>query len=91
MMMMMMVVVMMMMMIVSVPVAVCVLLHCDKYPFPRWLALHEMERVNPLNQREASAASLRLPAKVTVSRKEGRSRNEFNISSADSCNLIVTL
>lgn len=82
---------MVMMMIVSVPVAVCVLFQCDEYPYPRWLALHEMERANPLNQREASAASLRLPTKVTVSRKRDRDGNEFNISTADSCNLIVTL
>lgn len=34
---------------------------------------------------------LRLPTKVTVSRKADRTGNEFNISSADSCNLIVTL
>lgn len=78
-----------MMMIVSVPVAVCVLFQCDEYPSPRWLALHETERVNTLNQREASAASLRLPTKVIVSRKGDRTGNEFNISSADSCNLIV--
>lgn len=64
---------------------------CDEYPYPRWLALHETDCANPLNQREASAVSLRLPTKVTVSRKADRTMNEFNISSADSCNLIVTL
>lgn len=31
----------------------------------------------------------RLPTKVTVSRTEDGSGNEFNISAADSCNLIV--
>lgn len=82
---------MVMMMIVSVPVAVCVLFQRDEYPYPRWLALHETERANPLNQHEASAASRRLPTKVIVSRKGDRSGNEFNISTADSCNLIVTL
>lgn len=79
------------MMMASVPVAVCVLLQCDEYPYPRWLALHETEHANPLNQHEASAVSLRLPTKVTVSRNGDRTGNEFNISSADSCNLIVTL
>lgn len=82
---------MMVMMIVSVPVAVCALFRRDEYPYPRWLALHETERANSLEQHGASAASLCLPTKVTVSRKLHRSGDEFNISSADSCNLIVTL
>lgn len=68
---------------------VCIQFQCDEYPIPRWLALHETERTNPLNQHEALAARLRLPIKVIVSRKEDRMGNEFNISSADRCNLIV--
>lgn len=51
---------------------VCIQFQCDKYPIPRWLALHETERANTLNQHEASAASLHLPIKVIVSRKEER-------------------
>lgn len=73
----------------SVPVAVCVPFQCDEYPIPRWLALHETERVNPLNQHEASAANLRLPTKVIVSRKGDRAGNEFYICTSDSCNSIV--
>lgn len=45
-------------------------------------------RVNPFNQRELVGLG-RLPTKVTVSRTENGSGNEFNISAADSCTLIV--
>lgn len=77
---------MMMVMVMTMTVSVCVPLHCDEYPVPRWLALNETERANQL---EASAASLScLPAKVVVSRMGDGTGNEFNICTADSCNLI---
>ncbi|CAB1449064.1 unnamed protein product [Pleuronectes platessa] len=37
---------------------------CDKYPYPRWLSLHETECVNPLYQREARAAEPPSPYQV---------------------------
>lgn len=58
----------------------------DGYPHPRWPSLHETERTKPLSQQEASVTNLHLPTKVTGIRGE-----KFNISTADTCNLIVTL
>ena len=83
----MMMMVMVMVMTMTASVCVCAPFHRDEYPIHRWLALNETERANQL---EASAASLScLPAKVVVSRMGDGTRNEFNICTADSCDLIV--
>ncbi|TNN64084.1 hypothetical protein EYF80_025702 [Liparis tanakae] len=54
--MMVMMMVMMMMMVVCLCQCVCCF-SVMNIPYPRWPALHETERANPPNQREASAAA----------------------------------
>lgn len=45
--------------------------------------------MNPFNQREASVASAVFPPRSLSAERGDGSGNEFNISAADSCTLIV--